>query len=155
MDIGTTSISELPIQTNQPVVEQNEMIENLQNNEMIRNIDNEVINQKIEAPKKVTFEEPDIINSGSNINHVSSKDMFVLKLEHKIIILATFFLFVFLDKKFQRYILNILVQVFGSFLQTDHGNMTKIGTFFYAMFFGFSLLLIVTFVDFTAFHLAF
>ena len=71
----------------------NEVIENLQNNEMSLKVDKEVINQKIEAPKKVTFEEPRITNTGSNNKQTSSKDMFVLKLEHKIIILSTFFLF--------------------------------------------------------------
>ena len=154
MEIGSTSISELPIQTNNPNVNIEEQIENsgISTEKIV--MDDHATNQYIASPvkdKKVTFEnEPNPSDTSKKQN-----ETFIMKIEHKIIVLATFLFFVFFDRKFQKYILNILVQVFGDFLKTEHGNMTKIGLFFYSIFFGSLLSLIVTFVDLSSFHLAF
>ena len=103
----------------------------------------ETLSKKPEK-KKVTFKEPS-----------KKSESFVLSLEHKIIILSTFFFFVFMDTQFKKYILNILVQIFGSFLKSEHGHMTKMGMFVYSLFYGSILLTIVTCIDITSFHLAF
>lgn len=150
-DQDTTNISELPIM--QPPITNNkeEILQNTSLSTEQRQLDNNIVapqKQKTasEKPekKKVTFKEPP-----------KKGESFVLTLEHKIIILATFFFFVFMDTQFKKYILNILVQVFGSFLKSEHGNMTKIGMFVYSLFYGSLLLGIVTCIDITSFHLAF
>jgi hypothetical protein len=155
MEIGSTSISELPVQQNTPPLSGDEQVENINIKTDSAIMDSQVVNTHINTPpqeKKVRFE--DQVNNETKRQSKYS-NFFVLKLEHKIVILATFFFFVFFDKKFQKYILNILVQVFGTFLKTEHGNMTKIGTFFYSIFFGITCLAVVTFVDLSSFHLAF
>lgn len=158
MEIGSTSISELPIQQNTPPISGDEQVANIGVTTDRAVMDRQVVNQheNIEnhtpQEKKVRFED-----SAKNEKKRQKKnnEFFVLKLEHKIVILATFLFFVFFDKKFQKYILNILVQIFGEFLKTEHGNMTKIGMFFYSLFFGSILTSIVTLVDLSSFHLAF
>lgn len=158
MEIGSTSISELPIQQNTPPVSGDEQVANIGVTTVRAVMDRQVMNQHetIENPtpqeKKVRFE--DSVNNEKK-RQKKNNEFFVLKLENKIVILATFLFFVFFDKKFQKYILNILVQIFGEFLKTDHGNMTKIGMFFYSIFFGSVLTAIVTLVDLSSFHLAF
>jgi hypothetical protein len=74
---------------------------------------------------------------------------------HKFIILATILFFIFMDKKFNKYILNILIQIFGTFLKTEHGNPSKLGYVFYSIFYGLILLAILTFIDVSSIHLAF
>jgi len=158
MEIGSTSISELPIQQNTPPVSGDEQVANIGVTTVRAVMDRQVMNQHetIENPtpqeKKVRFE--DSVNNEKK-RQKKNNEFFVLKLENKIVILATFLFFVFFDKKFQKYILNILVQIFGEFLKTEHGNMTKIGMFFYSIFFGSVLTAIVTLVDLSSFHLAF
>lgn len=158
MEIGSTSISELPIQQNTPPVSGDEQVANIGVTTVRAVMDRQVVNQHetIENPtpqeKKVRFE--DSVNNEKK-RQKKNNEFFVLKLEHKIVILATFLFFVFFDKKFQKYILNILVQIFGEFLKTEHGNMTKIGMFFYSIFFGSLLTAIITLVDLSSFHLAF
>ena len=150
-DQDTTNISDLPIM--QPPITNNkeEVLQNTTLSTQQHQLDNRVVapqkqetlNQKPEK-KKVTFKEPS-----------KKAESFVLSLEHKIIILSTFFFFVFMDTQFKKYILNILVQIFGSFLKSEHGHMTKMGMFVYSLFYGSILLTIVTCIDITSFHLEF
>ena len=157
MELDTTNISDLPINTNMPPSEQNEQIENMGLNTLPITNDKEIVNHDFIQEKKVRFE--DNMNPSSlrsNQGNIEKKDfIFLFKLEYKIIILATFFFFIFMDNKFKKYILNILVQIFGSFLKTEVGNMSKIGLFVYAICFGLLLTGIVSFIDFSSFHLAF
>ena len=150
-DQDTTNISDLPIM--QPPITKNkeEVLQNTPLSTQQHQLDNRVVApQKQETlskkseKKKVTFKEPS-----------KKAESFVLSLEHKIIILSTFFFFVFMDTQFKKYILNILVQIFGSFLKSEHGHMTKMGMFVYSLFYGSILLTIVTCIDITSFHLAF
>ena len=150
----TTNISDLPIVHTQPT-NNDEMIRNLQQSTEMLQQDKEAVIHSLQQEKKVRFE--DTMN-GPELPLPSTKDepaQFVLSLEHKIIVLAVFFFFVFSDPKFRKYILNILVQIFGNFLKTETGNLTKIGMFVYSIFYGLCLLVCVSFIDFTSFHLAF
>jgi hypothetical protein len=157
MELDTTNISDLPINTNMPPNEQNEQIENMRLNTLPMTNDKEIVNNDFIQEKKVRFE--DNMNPSlekSEQSHSKQKDfVFEFKLEYKIIILATFFFFIFMDNKFKKYILNILVQIFGSYLKTELGNMTKLGLFVYSLCFGLLLTGIVSFIDFSSFHLAF
>ena len=79
-----------------------------------------------------------------------------MKDSHKIIILATILFLLFSDPKVKAYIMNILEVIFGKFLRTQTGTgTTKIGLAFYASVFGTALLLCVSFIDLSAFKLAF
>ena len=146
----TTNISDLPVQ--QPPVTQNndEVIQNMNLTTQQRQLDDESRQREKKKEddepikKKVSFEEP-----------VEKKNTFVLMLEHKIIILATFFFFVFMDVKFKKYVLNVLVQIFGSFLKSEHGNMTKLGMFVYSLCYGSLLWSIIACVDIASFNLSF
>ena len=133
MELDTTNISDLPINTNMPPNEQNEQIENMRLNTLPMTNDKEIVNNDFIQEKRVRFE--DNMNPSlekSEQSHSKQKDfVFEFKLEYKIIILATFFFFIFMDNKFKKYILNILVQIFGSYLKTELGNMTKLGLFVY------------------------
>lgn len=145
--MDTTSISELPIVTNTPST----------NDEVLRNLplSTEGIQKDPSALIEAVHEEKRVRFSDEPVDTPEKAYQFVFKLEHKLIILAVFFFFVFSDLKFRKYILNILVQIFGSYLKTETGNLTKIGMFVYSLFYGLILLVCVTFIDFTSFHLAF
>ena len=145
--MDTTSISELPIVSNTPST----------NDEVLRNLplstesiqkDPSALIESLHGEKRVHFND-------ESVDIPEKSYQFVFKLEHKLIILAVFFFFVFSDSKFRKYILNILVQIFGAYLKTETGNLTKIGMFVYSLFYGLVLLVCVTFIDFTSFHLAF
>lgn len=146
----TTNISDLPIQA-PPITQNNdEVIQNMNLSTQSRQLDDVVMKQdtkhQSETPskKRGTFEEP-----------VDKKETFVLSLEHKVIILATFFFFVFMDSQFKKYILNVLVQIFGSYLKSEHGNMSKLGMFVYSLLYGCIIWAVTTCVDIASFHLAF
>ena len=155
MDLDTTNISDLPINNSLPTVSKEEHVENMKLNTVPITNDKQVVNQDFIQEKKVRFE--DEINNEKNmvVSENKHSPIFVFKLEYKIIILATFFFFVFMDNKFKKYILNILVQIFGSFLKTEVGNMNKLGMLFYSLTYALLLIAIVSFIDFSSFHLAF
>jgi hypothetical protein len=157
MELDTTNISDLPINTNMPPNEQNEQIENMRLNTLPITNDKEIVKNDFIQEKKVRFEDnmnPSLEKTDQG-NSKQNDFVFEFKLEYKIIILATFFFFIFMDNKFKKYILNILVQIFGSYLKTELGNMTKLGLFVYSLCFGLLLTGIVSFIDFSSFHLAF
>ena len=157
MELDTTNISDLPINTNMPPNEQNEQIENMRLNTLPMTNDKEIVNNDFIQEKRVRFEDnlDPSLEKSDQTNSKQKDFVFEFKLEYKIIILATFFLFIFMDNKFKKYILNILVQIFGSYLKTELGNMTKLGLFVYSLCFGLLLIGIVSFIDFSSFHLAF
>ena len=70
------------------------------------------------------------------------------------IIIRTVLFFVFQDQKVRTYILNILCQIFGQFLKTNMGNISKIGILFYSLVFGLLMYVITKIVDINSFNLS-
>ena len=150
-DSDTTNIQDLPIHPGPVTNNNDEVIQNLNLTTQQRQLDDNALANNEEAhyeKKHVTF--------GSNTIHdEETTKKFELTIELKIIILATFFFFVFMDAQFKRYILNICVQIFGSYLKTESNQMSKLGMFVYSLCYGLLLWGIVSFIDLTSFHLAF
>jgi hypothetical protein len=140
---NTTNINELPMDTTPP--ENRNLPEGELNSSINRMIDP---NSRQNEERHVRFQE------GPSQAHL--KKNFELKDSHKIIILATILFLLFSDPKVKAYIMNILEVIFGKFLRTQTGTgSTKIGLAFYATVFGTALLLCVSFIDLSAFKLAF
>jgi len=152
----TTNISELPIVQTNSGTNNDEMMQNIQLSTEKRQHDVDSIVEKAVDEKRVRFQE----EFGSSVNErvalvAEKSSSFTLQIEHKVIVLATFFFFVFMDTKFKKYILNILVQIFGNMLKTEMNQMTKIGMFVYSLFYASLLMTCVSLIDLTSFHLAF
>ncbi len=150
----TTNISDLPIMPTQQT-SNDETMQNMPLSTGTIQQDSETIIEKELQEKRVRFSENMEEESSYHAPPMEKSYEWILSLEHKIILLATFAFFVFMDPKFKKYILNILVQIFGSFLRTETGLMSKLGMFVYALFYGLLLFVCVSFIDFTSFHLAF
>ena len=161
MDIDTTSINELPINpSNNVPSNNNDVIDNI--NLTTNNIvnDKNVIYDNLVQEKKVRFDDelikPEFVNKNLEENkNKSQQETFVFKNEHKVIVLSIFVFFIFFDNKFKKYILNILVQIFGNFLKNETGSISTIGTFFYALTYGLVLYTCVSFIDISSFYLSF
>lgn len=152
-DMDTTNINDLPILNNSAPTSSEENINNMNINKNNVIIDNNVLQPQELNKKQVSFND-NLEYSDDKRENKNVKHSFNFKLEYKIIILATFFFFIFNDEKFKKYILNILVQIFGSFLKSETNKMTLIGLFIYSLFYLFVLLLIVSLIDFTSLHLS-
>lgn len=154
-DIDTTSINDLPISRNRMEKSNEEIVQNIPlSTSKIQHDKDSIIQHSDNIHKKqVRFKEENEYENTTR-NKVEN-NRFVLTLEYKIIILSTFFFFVFNDIKFKKYILNIMVQIFGSFLKSDVGLMNKMGMFVYSLIYGLLLLCCVHFIDLSSFHLAF
>lgn len=155
-DMDTTNISDLPIIPNNPPNNSEELMENMNLNKNNVMIDNKVLQPKELNKKNVTFNENvqyDIEQKQKLKQNKTIQQGFHFKIEYKVIIFATFLFFIFNDIKFRKYILNILVQIFGSFLKTETNQMTLLGMLFYSIFYGLILLLLVTFIDLTSLQL--
>ena len=151
----TTNISDLPIIPSQPV-SNDETIQNMNLSTDSVGQDPRTIIEKELQQKRVRFQEDHGHQEDSSTTEIETPSYkWILTLEHKIVLLAVFFFFVFMDPKFKKYLLNILVQIFGVFLKNEAGNMSKIGMFVYSLFYGFILLACVSLIDLTSFHLAF
>ena len=141
----STSISDLPI--DQSNVSDNSMQgipENNRGSETSTNIqmDPQIVPNQIPTSE---FQEKQVnIREDKNVVHKFKKDDKV----HKTIIL-----FVFQDSKVRNYVMNILCQIFGKFLKTELGNISKIGMFFYSLFYGMTIFIIVKVVDVKKFNL--
>jgi hypothetical protein len=139
---NTTNINELPMDTTPP--ENRNLPEGELNSTINRMIDP---NSRQNEERHVRFQEGPTSQLKKN---------FELKDSHKIIILATILFLLFSDPKVKAYIMNILEVIFGKFLRSQTGTgTTKIGLAFYASVFGTALLLCVSFIDLSAFKLAF
>ena len=158
MDIDTTNIDELPIQNNIPVNNDNaEIVEKMPITSNNITLDNKIqINEP--SKKQVKFDEnvqeydddtPKKIKNKKNNNNLD------LTIEYKIIFLSTILFFIFIDKKFKVYIINILAQIFGSYLKTEMGNISNIGTVFYTLFYGIVLFGCVKIIDISSIKLSF
>jgi hypothetical protein len=135
---NTTNINELPIESNPP---ENRNLPEGQINSSI----NRIIDPSLRTEEKhVRFQE---------VQSVKEKQ-FELKDNHKIIILSTILFLLFSDTKVKSYIMDILEVIFGKFLKTQTGVITKIGLAFYAGVFGICLLLSVSLIDLSAIKLS-
>jgi hypothetical protein len=153
MDGDTTSINELPIITSLPPNDANEEMEKINLTTERNMIDRETINIAQEnTEKRVRFE--DEMQKNEIKEDLQPEQKYDLSIQFKIIILATLLFFFFMDPKIKKYLLNILVQVFGSFLKNEHNNMSQIGMLFYTLFYGLIMTIIVKTVDISSFHLA-
>lgn len=157
MDIDTTSINELPIMSNNPSSSNNEQMEQMQQTTQNIVIDRDSV-PDVKEPKQVRFNEMPVIQQehehDTQIVQKTNEMSYELGIQTKICILAALIFFLLMDPKIKKYILNILVQVFGSFLKTEHGNMTQLGILVYAVFYFSVLLLITKSIDISSFHLA-
>jgi len=139
---NTTNINELPMETTPP--ENRNLPEGQINSSVNRMIDP---NATLREEKHVKFQE---------IPAKIKEKSFEIKDNHKIIILATILFLLFSDSKIKSYIMNILEVIFGKFLKSQTGTGTsKIGLAFYASVYGTVLLLCVSFIDLSAFKMAF
>ena len=153
MDGDTTSINELPIITSLPPNDANEEMEKINLTTERNMIDRETLNIAQEnTEKRVRFE--DEMQKNEIKEDLQPEQKYDLSIQFKIIILATLLFFFFMDPKIKKYLLNILVQVFGSFLKNEHNNMSQIGMLFYTLFYGLIMTIIVKTVDISSFHLA-
>lgn len=154
---NSTSISELPIDQTQPSTSNMEMPESRQgsNSTQQHQIDVQLVPEQIPRSELKNVQ----IREDKNKIHTIDTTKKVAKTEiigekEKIIILATVMFFVFQDSKFKNYVLNILCQIFGTFLKTGMGNISKIGVVFYSLVFGLLLFIITKIVDVNSFNLS-
>lgn len=149
---STTNISELPIKTSLPNKSQDEMSNQVDIREskitMDPGIHSETSQKNVRFSDQEPSKDPEISPSGSSSNSMGIAN------ETKLILLASVIFFIFIDTKFKKYIVNILTQIFGSFLKTETGGTSKIGNVFYAMTFGLVLYVFTRFVDITSLQLA-
>tara|TARA_B100001093_G_C26725491_1_gene969719 strand:+ start:220 stop:678 length:459 start_codon:yes stop_codon:yes gene_type:complete len=150
-DSDTTNIQDLPIHPGPVTNNNDEVIQNLNLTTQQRQLDDHSISNNEEAQ----YEKKHVSFGSNTIHGEETQKNFELTIELKIIVLATFFFFVFMDSQFKRYILNICVQIFGSYLKTETNQMSKLGMFVYSLCYGLLLWSIVSFIDLTSFHLAF
>tara|TARA_Y100000389_G_C17352206_1_gene459044 strand:- start:191 stop:655 length:465 start_codon:yes stop_codon:yes gene_type:complete len=145
----TTNITELPIQSNIPTINASEMEDKIQPSPNQFMTDENVL---LASPKKgVRFEDeqPPNVKLNQNKQIKKEKDIFTVPNEFKLIALASLLFFIFIDNKFKIYIINILMQVFGTFVKTETGGTSKTGNLFYSITFGLVLYLFTSFVDYT------
>ena len=150
-DSDTTNIQDLPIHPGPVTNNNDEVIQNLNLTTQQRQLDDHAISNNEEAQ----YEKKHVSFGSNTIHGEETQKNFELTIELKIIVLATFFFFVFMDSQFKRYILNICVQIFGSYLKTETNQMSKLGMFVYSLCYGLLLWSIVSFIDLNSFHLAF
>ena len=153
MDSDTTSINELPMITSMPPNNANEEMEKINLTTERNMIDRESLNIVQENTKKRVHFEDENPKFEENDNILPEKN-YELSIQFKVIILATLLFFFFIDPKIKKYLLNILVQVFGGFLKNEHNNMSQIGIVVYSLFYGLIMTVIVKSVDISSFHLA-
>lgn len=149
----TTNISELPIKSNIPHKEQDEISNQIDIGESKISMDSGIHNN-IVTKKSVQFSENDQPKEDRFSSHVSNQQSGISN-ELKLILLASVIFFIFIDNKFKKYIIDILTQIFGSFLKTETGGTSKIGNIFYSMTFGVILYIFTRLVDITSLQLLF
>ena len=150
-DSDTTNIQDLPIHPGPVTNNNDEVIQNLNLTTQQRQLDDHAISNNEEAQ----YEKKHVSFGSNTIDGEETQQNCEVTIELKISLLATFFFFVFMDSQFKRYILNICVQIFGSYLKTETNQMSKLGMFVYSLCYGLLLWSIVSFIDLTSFHLAF
>jgi len=129
---NTTNINDLPIDNNPP--SSMELPEqNIRENPPM----DESVYLEPETKKRVRF---------SPMPETTSP----LQEKHKLILLASVFFLLFGDSKVKNYLMNILVVIFGDALRTPAGGSSSIGQVSYAILYGTTLLLLISFIDISA-----
>ena len=169
MDIDTTSINELPTISNIPPSQTpEEIMEQRPMNNANIVLDRETIPQtqvreKQVREKQVRFQDEYTSSTNDNkkiiipekmVNNANETSKYEISYDLKIVLVASILMFLFLDPKVKKYLLNVLVQVFGNFLKTEHGNMSQLGIVVYSLFYGATLYSILKSIDISSFHLA-
>jgi len=147
----TTNISDLPIKSNTPPIDSNEIEDKIALSQDKLMMDQNIVHHKEE--KRVSFSDDsndEIEEEKPKVKKKVTGGMFVVSDEIKLITLASLLFFIFIDNQFKKYIINILTQIFGNFLKTEMGGTSKVGNLFYALTFGLVLHLFTVFVDYTA-----
>ena len=137
--MNTTNINELPIDNNPP--ENRDLPEQHLNSSLSHMLD-PIRNEE----KHVRFQEVNTINKSSK---------FELKDTHKVIILATILFLLFSDVKVKNYIMDILEVIFGKFLKSPNGPITKWGLVFYSVVFSSVLFICISIIDLSSYKFAF
>ena len=141
MDIDSTNISELPVmkQMNQDGDHEEKMNQNNISSQNIMIDPESVVEHKPE--KNVRFNDtldfddtPKVSENDLQRKKLESQN-FDMKLETKIVFLASIIFFIMMDNKVKKYLLNILVQIFGYYLTNPHGGMTQLGLLAYTSLF--------------------
>lgn len=154
MEIDTTSINELPIANTQPQSGEDSINQaNLNQEHIVLDNQSNQLPQHAVSEKKVRFQDAEIQPQKNTTENIKNPNLDI-NLDTKIVLLSTILFFLMFDPKVKKYLMNILVQIFGSFIKTEHGNFTQIGILIYALFFGSTLLSIVKTVDISSFHLS-
>lgn len=132
---NTTNINDLPIDTNPP--SSMELPEqNLRQNPPM----DDSVYLEPEVKKRVRFSP--VVEKNSSFQE-----------KHKVLLLATLFFLLFSDIKVKNYLMNILVVIFGDSLRTSAGGSSKIGQVAYSILYGTSLVVLVSFIDFSTLSL--
>tara|TARA_Y100000768_G_scaffold388458_1_gene384472 strand:+ start:3251 stop:3727 length:477 start_codon:yes stop_codon:yes gene_type:complete len=158
MDIDTTNIDDLPVQNNIPINTNNdEIVEKIPINCDNITLDSEIQINNNNNNKNVTFDDSvqNMENKSPNTENKNKETTDILTIEYKIVILSTIIFFIFMDKKFKVYIINILAQIFGSYLKTEMGNISNVGILFYSLFFGLTLISCIKIIDISSIKLIF
>ena len=150
---STTNISELPIKSNMPSKGQEEISNQIDIRESKLSMDSG-INNDVVTKKNVRFTENEEEEEADFSSDVLNKQNGISN-EFKLILLASVIFFIFIDNKFKKYIIDILTQIFGSFLKTETGGTSKIGNIFYSMTFGILLYIFTRVIDITSLQLSF
>lgn len=145
----TTNISELPIKSNIPTINSSEMEDKIQPSPNQFTIDENVLHATTKKGVRFEDEQPPNLELNQKKQIKKEKDIFTISNELKLIALASLLFFIFIDNKFKIYIINILMQVFGTFVKTETGGTSKIGNLLYSITFGLVLYLFTSFVDYT------
>ena len=141
MDIDSTNINELPImkEMNQDGNYEEKMNQNTISSQNIMIDPESVVEHKV--AKNVRFNNTIDFDDTPKVNKIDIQrkkieaQNFDMKIETKIVFLASVIFFIMMDKKVKKYFLNILIQIFGSFLRTEHGTMTQLGLLAYTLLF--------------------
>jgi len=126
---NTTNINDLPVDNNPP-----SSMELPEQNIRVNPPMDDSVYLEPETKKRVRFSP--LPEKGS-----------ALQEKHKILILATLFFLLFSDTKVKSYLMSILIVIFGESLRTSGGGSSKIGQVAYALLYGISLVLLVSFID--------
>jgi hypothetical protein len=158
---NSTSISDLPVDNRHVNDATNGIPDDNKGSNSLQNIhvDTELIPHQIPTSELSSSNKHINIREDKNqIHHIDTTQQVsridIIKESDKIIILATILFFVFQDPKVRTYILNILCQIFGDFLKTNMGNISKIGVLFYSLVYGLCMYIIVKVVDINSFNLS-
>lgn len=141
MDIDSTNINELPVmkQMNQDGNHEEKMNQNNISSQNIMIDPESVVEHK--SAKNVRFNDTLDFDDTPKVSEIDlqrkklESQNFDMKIETKIVFLSSIIFFIMMDTKVKKYFLNILVQIFGSYLSNAHGGMTQLGLLAYASLF--------------------